>query len=253
MARQIPREWLDNYTRGLTQLSEGGQRALADALSRIDLTDRSAVAAVMRAHCMVGAKAAAEMAARFYELMSAFQTEREYDAINDSGFTATAVNNSTYSVLTEFDGDMERILSQLLATYGREVSRAANYNTIANGEADERDVRYARVPSGDRTCAWCLALAGKGFHYMTREAAEHTHRGCDCRIVPEIGGAKVDVAGYRPTKYALMWNRAKRALDSGDIPDELKARMERERERKGRGYGSFNEQLAVMRWMYDLK
>ena len=218
------------------------------------MADRSAVAAVMRAHCRVGAKAAAEMAARFYELMSLLQTETEYDATNDSGFSPTVVDDSTYSVLSEYDGDdLGRILSQLLATYGREVSRAANYNTLANGEADERGVRYARVPSGDRTCAWCLSLAGLGFHYMTREAAEATHSGCDCRIVPEIGSARVDVMGYRPRRYATMWKRATVALDSGDIPDELKERMARERERKGADYGRFNEQLAVMRWKYGLK
>lgn len=51
-------------------------------------------------------------------------------------------------------------------------------------------VRYARIPQGLETCDFCLMLASRGFVYLTPESAEgwnHTHRNCDCIVVPGVG------------------------------------------------------------------
>lgn len=56
----------------------------------------------------------------------------------------------------------------------------------ANGSADV-EVRYARIPQGAETCNFCLMLASRGFVYVTPDTASHSHRNCDCIVVPGVG------------------------------------------------------------------
>lgn len=47
------------------------------------------------------------------------------------------------------------------------------------------DVAYARVPTGARTCTYCMMLASRGFAYHSESTArDGDHRQCDCLIVP---------------------------------------------------------------------
>ena len=58
---------------------------------------------------------------------------------------------------------------------GKRKSRALEYG----------DVAYARVPTGARTCTYCMMLASRGFKYHSESTAEAgDHRNCDCLIVP---------------------------------------------------------------------
>jgi hypothetical protein len=65
-------------------------------------------------------------------------------------------------------------------------------NCYANG------VKYARVPTGRETCAWCYMLASRDFDYVSdRSAAAASHAGCDCVIVPGVKGV-THIDGYDP-------------------------------------------------------
>ena len=66
---------------------------------------------------------------------------------------------------------------------------------------DPAKPHYARVPVGE-TCGFCLMLASFGFQYRSKEAASHSHRKCNCRVVPSFG--KGSVRGYEPD---LMYGR----------------------------------------------
>lgn len=82
--------------------------------------------------------------------------------------------------------------------------RSLNETISANvGRDKEKGVRFARVPTGLETCAFCLMLASRGAVYRTRKTAgefKHFHRRCDCKIVPGFGDdpdAEL-VEGFRP-------------------------------------------------------
>ena len=68
--------------------------------------------------------------------------------------------------------------------------RSLNETIIANVERDkDKGARFARVPTGLETCAFCLMLASRGAVYHTRKTASewrHFHRGCDCKVVPSF-------------------------------------------------------------------
>ena len=65
--------------------------------------------------------------------------------------------------------------------------RSLNETIIANVGRDRgKGARFARVPTGFETCAFCLMLASRGAVYHSRKAAgefRHFHRNCDCKVV----------------------------------------------------------------------
>ena len=67
------------------------------------------------------------------------------------------------------------------------VNAAARLTTQRNMRIDPSKPRWARVPRGARTCAFCTMLASRGFTYLSEDSAGlemQYHRDCDCQIVP---------------------------------------------------------------------
>lgn len=91
------------------------------------------------------------------------------------------------------------------------------------GECIRRDPkrpRFARVPRGGKTCAWCLIMASRGFAYYSKESAgavEKWHDHCDCEIVPAWG--KVKELGYPLGEYRAMYQGARDSVGNADIRD----------------------------------
>lgn len=86
-----------------------------------------------------------------------------------------------------------------------QVSRRANQAMRASASRD--GVRWARVPMGGETCAFCAMLASRGFVYHSAESAgegDHWHRNCRCKVVPETAGG---VEGYDPEEWYGRWKR----------------------------------------------
>ncbi len=104
--------------------------------------------------------------------------------------------------------------------------RALNETIIENAGRDKKKgVRFARVPTGFETCAFCLMLASRGAVYHTRATAgefRHFHRRCDCKVVP---GFEDDpdaelVQGFKPTDARRRWKRIEDArANSSKLPE----------------------------------
>ncbi|MFC0266359.1 VG15 protein [Alloscardovia macacae] len=114
--------------------------------------------------------------------------------------------------------DAQQILADLM--------HASYHQTgLRNIRLDPNHPRWARVPSGAVTCAFCLMLASRGFYYHTQESAGGLdnvfHQHCDCAIVPEWGKGTV-LDGYEPEKYRQMWDEAKKATTSTNYREVLK-------------------------------
>lgn len=88
--------------------------------------------------------------------------------------------------------------------------------TIArNVQLDPGDVRFARVPRGAKTCAWCSLLASRGFVYYNRETAGalmQFHDVCDCQIVASWDANNEHIAGYDPDALYDQYLGARDAL-----------------------------------------
>lgn len=105
-----------------------------------------------------------------------------------------------------------------------EVARRANETILSNAKRDrKRGVRFARVPLGYHTCAFCTMLASRGFVYWSEETAgafSHWHSDCRCKIVPGIpemqrytkngthvsrGFVYPQIEGYDPDAYFSLY------------------------------------------------
>lgn len=85
---------------------------------------------------------------------------------------------------------------------------------------------WAWVPQGD-TCAFCIALASRGWQRASRKAiknghAEHIHANCDCTYAVRFSDG-LDVEGYRPQEYLDMYQDA-----DGNTPTQRINAMRRE-------------------------
>lgn len=125
--------------------------------------------------------------------------------------------------------EFDRSVSDLTGYY---VKRSAFENMVRNCERN--GIRYARVPSGTETCAFCFMLSSRGFVYRSKGSANRNHRtgdgyhrNCDCIVVPGFGDLPPDaqVEGYAPSQMYDRWSQcadtvgidAKRALGSEEL------------------------------------
>lgn len=250
---EVPMEFLENYTRTLHDLDDIGKSLLADALANTNLNDRDAVTATMQAICRTTGEAANELSRQFYRGLSMLQTGQDMAKKVPYQYDPEATRIATYAIVRDAE-DEEELVEQLERRRSYETNRSAKLGVWRSGQADGRDVRYARVPVGAETCAWCLMTAGLGYFYMSEETASHTHAHCDCMIVASIGRGDVRIGGYDSTVYRDMWRSANSARASGNISPELAQHIAREKAAKGSSYRlDTNGTLAVMRQMYGLK
>lgn len=93
---------------------------------------------------------------------------------------------------------------QALALLSGAVDRFAlqpGRDTIAD-TARREGVRWARVPMGSETCAFCLMLASRGFAYSSEHTAgglngSSYHDECRCQPTPDWS-SKPELEGYEP-------------------------------------------------------
>jgi len=106
------------------------------------------------------------------------------------------------------------MLGGLLTATDKYVKQPARNTVAAN--AKREGVRWARVPTGPKTCAFCLVMASRDAKYATRKSAgdtkgtgfgDHFHGDCDCQVIP-IRKASDYPADYLPDDYYSMYSDA---------------------------------------------
>lgn len=81
--------------------------------------------------------------------------------------------------------------------------------TLRNAIRDGAEVAW--IPHGD-TCAFCIALASRGWQRAGRNTlrnghAEHIHANCDCTYAVRFDSS-TEVAGYDPDRYRQIYDDA---------------------------------------------
>lgn len=107
-------------------------------------------------------------------------------------------NSVRYAAGGLFEDTPEKTLRIVSGAVDRYVKSPARRTIRINAERD--GARYARVPTGSETCAFCLMVAGRGFVYGGKETAgmfDKYHNECDCQVVPDWS-KDPKVEGYNP-------------------------------------------------------
>lgn len=258
----IPERYVDRYVELVRGASETAAEVATMQLDAMPKADPAQLKANIRTLLRASDREASEIDRSFYEASRAHVTgeERSFGTAT-GGLDEEEVDRALDAMLREYgeyaeDGAYElaepdRLRTDLSQFVMRMVNDLTKGYMEAYGERDPKRPRFARVPRGTETCAYCWALAGLGFQYRSAETARrHGHASCDCAIVPSWAGS--GVAGYDPQRYADLFNGARDWLRSEDAPEELVRRVRRDRSKPGYTE-SFNGVLAAMRARYGLK
>ncbi|MEJ5921788.1 hypothetical protein [Bifidobacterium thermophilum] len=121
--------------------------------------------------------------------------------------------------------DMQQVYADFFRSMAVHAAQRRQMADIAN---DSTRPRWARVPCGSVTCAFCTMLAGRGFVYTSEEAAggglgNRYHAHCDCEPVPSWGEARL--SGYDPEKLDALYKEAARGLPAGASYRDVLSRM----------------------------
>lgn len=121
---------------------------------------------------------------------------------------------------------MVGLLGGMLQRY---IMYSARDTVQRNVAGDSAKPRFARVPTGAKTCAFCEMIASRGFVYHSRRSAgamSRFHNDCDCQIVPEFDADGHHIDGYDPDAMYDRYEAARVSAGSGD-PKAIAAEMRR--------------------------
>lgn len=148
---------------------------------------------------------AAEFAAQWYDHRAEQGGARLEQAITTTTYKPESVDAVARYQAKKLAKGGDAAFAKACGEFARnDAFRSLNETISANvGRDKDKGVRFARVPAGLETCAFCIMLASRGAVYRTRKTAgefKHFHRRCDCKIVP---GFEDDpdaelVEGFRP-------------------------------------------------------
>ena len=199
----------------MAKISQTAADRLKRYIAEHGTEDRQAIIEYANALVSHYGQASGALACDMYEATAAAQGAAIQSAqtapLPDYNEVAKAVNGTLKS-------------SQTPNAIGRLVKRTGADTTLLNAQRD--GAQFAWVPHGD-TCAFCLALASRGWQYMSKKAlknghAEHIHANCDCQYAVRFD-KKSTVAGYNPEKYREIYESAE-----GSTPQEKINSLRRE-------------------------
>lgn len=249
--REVPRSYLDNYTRAINEVSAKGQEYLSRQLKAVNYNRpiaevRQDLIGIMNACCGGASQMAAMESAIFYDGLRERVLGSQMGALAQDMRKPIATEKAVKAFIKSLiEGEYDDFEALCLERLDWEVKAAAGRCTQYNAERDPfgGETRYARVPTGEETCDFCIMLASRGPVYHSEESAgayDHYHPHCDCRIVPfwgtyDIGpsrrGSIMDIEGYDPD--ALYEQYVDRMLDPN-----FRDRMARAADRAHGGNGN---------------
>lgn len=190
--------WND-YINRLSQVNQKAAQLMKQYIEQHGTEDTDALIAYANALVNKYGEGSAELACQMYDAVADASgvtvPAAEPAAIADYGEVAKAVNGTKHST------------PLLLNGISRLVKRAGADTTLKNALRDGAE--FAWIPHGD-TCAFCIALASRGWQHASKKAiknghAEHIHANCDCEYAIRFNN-DTDVAGYDPDAYLEQYD-----------------------------------------------
>lgn len=270
---ELPAELLDRYREYVKDTSEAYARLL---MAQIQIAKPKTVAelrAIVENILRSGDMEMSEIDRQYYEAARRYITGEEswgsgrfsddvWAEGYESAIDAMLREYGSYDPETGWyeirEDDWARFETDMRLFVSRTLNESSKHYVEVYGSRDYLKPRYARVPSGAETCAWCWSLAGLGFQYKSAESASHSHPNCDCVIVPSWRESGVE--GYDSEYYADLFRDARSWLNSADAPEELKRRVHETAlahtdgsYQSIRNFERWNGVLMAMRWRDGLK
>lgn len=172
---------------------------------------------------------AATAASEWYEQVRASQVSGAYDPITADSYSDEAIQKTVrWQAGKLFDDNTASMAEFLDGAVNRWVQYSGRETIARNIKRDLSNPRFARVPQGHKTCAFCSLLASRGFIYKSEATAgEFTkyHNDCHCQIVPDWDKESSHIEGYDPDLLYSRYEQARESLGPYPKPDEILASM----------------------------
>lgn len=144
------------------------------------------------------------VAAEWYEEVRAREVGGRYAArLGSLAADEAVIGGVRYAAGNLWTATPEQTLAVLSGAIQRHVQYGGRSAVARNVAADPKRPRFARVPSGVKTCAFCTMLASRGFVYHSESTAgEHDdwHDDCDCQVVMSWDRDEPHIEGYDPDR-----------------------------------------------------
>lgn len=219
---------LDRLTAAQRELVRMARNELSGFFATVDMTRpemvRDALVEIVPLLVQEYGELAATAAAEWYESVhpGAFLAQTAPRTFPEAG----VVESVRYHAGQLFTDDPGAAFDGLSGAMQRFVFYSGRSTVARNVQRDPARPRFARVPAGAHTCAFCLLMASRGFVYWSRETAgmtEHFHDSCDCMVTPSWDSERAQIAGYDPDRLYEMYQAAREAAGSGDEKEILAA------------------------------
>lgn len=199
------------------------KRALAAFWGTLDFTDpyraRGAILEFLPELVAQYGQVAATVAADWYEQVRAKDVNGTFNAILAETAPVEQVQaNVRYQATPLFSGDPSYMLQTLAGAVQMHVVNTSRETIRSNAARDPAKPRFARVPTGSKTCAWCSLLASRGFVYASAATAgkgDRYHHECDCQAVADFSD-NPRIEGYHPEHLYGLYSEARASSGSGD-------------------------------------
>lgn len=204
------KDWL-SFVNKLSKINKAAADAVRNYVSKEGFADTDALIRYCYRVAEYYGNASGAFAAMMYdtvgELEGMFYPPAEVAELPEYGEVAKAVQGTLKT---------SKNPEEIAGAVSRLVKRTGQDTLLKNAKRDR--AQFAWIPSGD-TCAFCIALASRGWQNMSEKAlknghAEHIHSNCDCTYMIRHS-EDFNVAGYNPQEYADMYYGAE-----GDTPKE---------------------------------
>lgn len=234
----ITQNLLNDYRRDLEQASTDAKNYLKALSQAYLIVNPSASVTDIRDYTIdaiqdslyVFGDQAKQIANNFFDTLAQQNKSNAVSQIYDNIELQKIDKKVRYYASSIVKGDNDKFIEDVGDLTSYYVKREAFINMIKN--CDKNNIRYARVPSGRETCAFCFMLSSRGFVYATKADAGdklsghefHTH--CDCIVVPGFGvgsGINQDnqIEGYKPTEMVKRYKACYDAINPNGTWEEV--------------------------------
>ena len=189
------------FVEKLSKINQAASDSVVEYIQKNGFSDRDALIRYCYEVASKYGNASATYTAMMYDAISemsdAFYPAAELAPTPEYGEVAKTVNGVLKS---------SQNVDEMAGAIARLVKRTGQDTILYNGIRDGAE--FAWIPSGD-TCAFCIALASRGWQTISKESlkkghAEHIHSNCDCTYMVRHNSS-FDVPGYDPQTYKDMY------------------------------------------------
>lgn len=215
---------LEEFRQANKDLSALTRRNLDAFLASLNLNDaagtRDALLAFLPALVAEGGKVASVLAADWYSEVG--KGRPSIAPVVEPARVQSKIRYVAAHLWTPTPANVLGPLRTATDKYTKEPGRA----TIERSATRNRQ-RWARVPTGAKTCAFCLTLASRGAVYLSKDAAKYKgggssnkyHGDCDCVPTP-LNSWDDYPEGYDPEEYYRIYDVA---ADAAGTRSDLRA------------------------------